>query len=336
MIPATLFFGFLFGFFLQYSRVNRNDVIIGMAAMEDWTVARTMLLAIGIGIPLVGIFAHFGLASYHIKPRLLGGVVSGGILFGFGMALLGYCPGTLAVSAGQGSLDAWAGIFGGLGGGLVYTLLEEEIRPLLGPDLAKVSLSGIVDGRGVFSLGAFIIPGGLLILAVFFFAWKEGRLERRWIIGGLGLGLLDGLLFLKVTAGRPIGASTAFPYTADLLTGLTGNAYFEKIRGSGHWELIFLGGAFLAGLFFSVISGEFEIRLVHERWKKSLGGQPLLRLLAAQAGGFVLIFGARLAGGCTSGMILSGMMQLALSALVFSIIVFMAFFGTGKLLYGQK
>lgn len=68
------------------------------------------------------------------------GLIWGGLLFGFGMAVLGYCPGTLSISAGQGALDAWVGIAGGLVGGLIFTLLYPTLKPLLGPDLGPISL----------------------------------------------------------------------------------------------------------------------------------------------------------------------------------------------------
>ena len=56
------------------------------------------------------------------------------------MAILGYCPGTLVISLGQGAMDALVGIIGGWLGGMVYTLLHPIIFPLLGPNLGTISL----------------------------------------------------------------------------------------------------------------------------------------------------------------------------------------------------
>ena len=100
MLIAIVFFGFIFGFLMQHARVNRSDVITGMAVMKDWTAAKTMGLAIGVGLLLINLVVELGLASYHVKPVMMGGLVWGGLLFGFGMAVLGYCPGTLPISAG--------------------------------------------------------------------------------------------------------------------------------------------------------------------------------------------------------------------------------------------
>lgn len=335
MFAAILFFGFAFGFFMQHARVNRNDVITGMAVMEDWTAAKTMGLAVGVGVLLVNLVVEFGLASYHVKPVVMGGLVYGGLLFGFGMAVLGYCPGTLPISAGQGALDAWVGILGGLLGGLSFTLLQPTIQPLLGPDLGPISLfSAIGEYNLAFHLFTLAI-GAIVIWSVFAVHKKEGSTDRRWIVAGIGLAILNAVLILDATTGRLIGASTTYPYLADVLAGATDNEYFRKIQVPGHWELLFLGGALLAGLVFALINKEFEFRLIYSRWEKYKGDRPARRIFWSLVGGFVLIFAARMAGGCTSGLILSGGMQLAKSGLIFAAFAFIAFILTGKLFYAQ-
>ncbi len=154
-----------------------------------------------------------------------------------------------------------------------------------------------------------------------------------WFWAGTLLAVLNGIVFLVHVANRPIGASTTYPYLADILAGLKNNAYFLKIQTPGHWEFIFLIGAFLAGLVASLIFGDFKLASVHERWEKYKGSSSLKRLVWAFVGGFVLIFGARMAGGCTSGHILSGGMQMAVSSLVFGLFVVVGLLVTGKIFY---
>jgi len=81
-----------------------------------------------------------------------------------------------------------------------------------------------------------------------------------------------------------------------------------KIQKPGNWELIFLSGAFLA----------------------------VKRVVWSFIGGFLLITGARMAGGCTSGHILSGGMQLAASSLLFAVFVFAGLLITGKVFYKKR
>lgn len=335
MTIMVVLFGFAFGFLLQHANVNRNDVIMGMAVMKDWTVAKVMGLAIGVGVPLVAVVVELGLADYHVKPVMGGGLIWGGLLFGFGMAVLGYCPGTMTISAGQGALDAWVGIAGGLLGGLAFTLTYPTLLPLLGPDHGPISLYSRIGDSPLVFLAFALVFGSIVVWCVFAVDRREGATDRRWIVSGIGLALLNTVLLLNVSAARPIGASTAFPYTADVISGTTNNAYFPTIQGHGRWELFFLAGAGLAGLIFSLVKKDFELRLVHKRWQQYKGNNPWERIVWSLIGGFVLIFGARMAGGCTSGLILSGGMQLARSGLIFAAFTFPSFLLTGKLFYGR-
>ena len=335
-IVAIVIFGFAFGFFMQHARVNSNNTITGMAILEDFTPAKVMGLAIGVGLLLINLEVEFGMASYHVKPVMMGGLIWGGLLFGFGMAVLGYCPGTLSISAGQGALDAWVGIGGGLAGGLVFTLLYPIFEPLLGPNLGPISLySTIGEYNFAFHLMTLLFSAGV-IWCVFAVNRKEGSNDHRWIASGIGIAVLNAVMMLHTTMDRPLGASTSFPYVADVIAGVTSNVYFEKIQTPGQWEVWFLLGAGLAGLITSLVKKEFEFKLVHERWAKLKGESPARRVVWSLIGGFVLIFGARMAGGCTSGLILSGGMQLAKSGLIFAAFVFISFIPTGKLFYANE
>jgi len=335
MIVYILLFGFLFGALLQYARLNKFDVISGMATLEDLTVAKAIAIAIGVGVIILNLEIANGLAAYHVKPFLLGGIVLGGLIFGTGMAILGYCPGTSWVSLGEGAMDALTGIVGGLFGGFVYTLVLPGIHSILGPDLGKLSLYSITGGGTVFTILIFVIG----IVFVWFGFWlnkKENGKDLKWLYAGTGLAVLNSIVFLESTTNRPIGASTSFPYLADLMTGFTGNDYFQKIETPGHWEAIFLIGALLAGLVFSLIKKEFKFKLLQDNWIRYKGNSVTKRIIWAFVGGFILIFGARMAGGCTSGHVISGGMQLSVSSLVFAVFVFTGLLVTGKLFYRKS
>ncbi len=86
----------------------------------------------------------------------------------------------------------------------------------------------------------------------------------------------------------------------------------------------------------SLVRKEFKIMLLHENWIKYKGSSFKKRIIWSFMGGFILIIGARMSGGCTSGHILSGGMQLAFSSLTFAIFVFIGLFLTGKLFYLTK
>jgi len=329
----TIVFGFAFGLLLAIARVNRNEVIAGMATLEDFRVAKTMAVAIGVGVFLIGILVVTGAASYHIKPLILGGIVFGGLIFGVGMAILGYCPGTLPVSLGQGSLDAGVGILGGLLGGLAFTAAKPALGPILGQNFGPQYLYPVLETNPLAYVLVCLVIGAVLISIAIMLHRSEKASGRQWLYAGAGLGLLNAILILPATAGRPVGASTTFPYIADRLVGFTDNDYYRAITVPGNWEMWFLLGALLAGLAYALARKEFRWKFVSSHWLKHKGGAMGNRAFWAFLGGFLLLFGARMAGGCTSGLILSGVMQLASSGLVFAIFVFIAFLITGKLFY---
>lgn len=97
MNPSIFIAGFLFGTILQYTNLNRYNVISGMATLENLTVAKAIAVAIGTGAIILALETGLGFAVYHVKPFLLGGIALGGFIFGVGMAILGYRPGTLPI-----------------------------------------------------------------------------------------------------------------------------------------------------------------------------------------------------------------------------------------------
>jgi uncharacterized membrane protein YedE/YeeE len=103
-----------------------------------------------------------------------------------------------------------------------------------------------------------------------------------------------------------------------------------------HLKPLLLIGAFLSGIVISLLRKEFRLTIIHSNWEKYIGNSVSKRLIWSFIGGFILIIGARMAGGCTSGHILSGGMQLSISSLVFAVFVFTALIITGKLFYKNR
>lgn len=116
-----LFTGVLFGILLHKGKVSKYDVIVKQFLLTDFTVLKVMLSAVVVGSAGIYLMASGNLVQFHIKPMLIGGVTIGAVIFGIGMAILGYCPGTCIAAAGHGSLDALVGgVFGGIFGAGLY------------------------------------------------------------------------------------------------------------------------------------------------------------------------------------------------------------------------
>ncbi len=138
-----LFIGILFGFFLQKGQVTRYEAIVGQLLLMDFTVMKVMLTAILTG--MIGVYSlrAIGIVELKIKPGSWGATGIGGLIFGAGMAILGYCPGTTTGAVGQGSLDALAGgITGMIVGGMVYARIYPKIKDkiLQKGDFGKLTL----------------------------------------------------------------------------------------------------------------------------------------------------------------------------------------------------
>ena len=336
-ISKVITLGIIFGFILRYAKLNRFDTIVDFFRLRDMTLPKALLLAIGVGTLLPHLEVTFCLASFHVKPLLVSGIIIGGLLFGIGMALLGYCPGTLAVSLGEGYMDALLGIIGGLLAGWLFSNFYPKVKSLLGPNLGKPHLFSLINSKAWAWILLIIISASLIALAIYLRDpdGAEGK-DHRWLISGILLGILNPIIFLKLVSNRPIGASTSYPYLADLLLGGKGHEYFQKIAGAGRWEAWFLLGAMLSALLFSFLEKNLSLKVIPERWKELKGENAIHRGIWAFIGGFILILGARIAGGCTSGHILSGGMQMSVSSWLFGIIAILSAIMTAKLFYKDK
>ena len=108
-----LLFGIIFGFLLQKGGVTKYDVIINQLLLTDFTVLKIMLSAVFTG--MIGLYFMQNRGWIKLRPKAgsWGKNAIGGLIFGIGFALLGYCPGTIAGAIGNGYLDAiTAGLIG--------------------------------------------------------------------------------------------------------------------------------------------------------------------------------------------------------------------------------
>lgn len=165
LLPGLLF-GVVFGFLLQKGGVAKYEVLIGQFLLTDFTVIKVMLTAIIVG--MLGIFSlrALGLVELHVKPTRYAANIAGGLLFGVGLGVLGYCPGTGIAALGQGNFDAIAGILGLLVGSYCYA----ETSAYLGSSIEKIGnrgrimLSDLLGIRLTMFLAVFV---PLLVLGLF-------------------------------------------------------------------------------------------------------------------------------------------------------------------------
>lgn len=178
-----------------------------------------------------------------------------------------------------------------------------------------------------------------------------------WKAGGLLLGLV---FFLAVLLVKPIGVSTQFvildgivadAVNPSLVTqtdeGYTStNAYLAKSNGKYaksvanplNYSFLFVL-AMAAGGFLSVwLRGGLDKteRAMPALWRANFGDSRMKRNIAAFTGGFIVLYGARLAGGCTSGHMMSGMMQTSISGYIFALGAFAAAIPVSLMLFKKE
>jgi hypothetical protein len=160
-----LFFGIIFGFLLQKAGVTKYDVIINQLLLTDFTVLKVMLSAVVAGMIGLYVMQKFGWIKLRPKTGSWGKNAIGGLIFGLGFALLGYCPGTIAGAIGNGYLDAvTAGLVGiVLGSGLLAT-----VYPRLKEGVLKRGYFDNVTLPQVFKVNnwVIIIPLAILIIVI--------------------------------------------------------------------------------------------------------------------------------------------------------------------------
>jgi uncharacterized membrane protein YedE/YeeE len=134
--------GVAFGALLQRGRVSRYDVILGQLMLRDGRVAKTMATAAAVGAVGIHALVRSGVAEKEIKPMKVGGVTIGAALFGTGLAIAGYCPGTSVAAVGEGRRDAIATVLGMLAGAAAFVALYPQVVRVIdaGGDLGKVTL----------------------------------------------------------------------------------------------------------------------------------------------------------------------------------------------------
>lgn len=194
--------GLVFGLLICYGKMNRYDTIAAQSVFAKMNVMKTIVMAMGVGSILIMVEVSLGLADFHAKPFMAVGTLLGGLIFGVGMALAGYCPGTMPISVGQGSVDALVGILGGLLGGAVFTVFYEPLSGLMtvSSEDTLFTLMG-----STFSLGyqvLVVVVGIIFILATFVMHKldvKNSHISKTWVVTGAGLGVLNALLFSRVS-----------------------------------------------------------------------------------------------------------------------------------------
>ena len=173
---------------------------------------------------------------------------------------------------------------------------------------------------------------------------RTGFLAARWnpYAVGAAIGVLSMLAFSL--ADKPLGVSTALAQCAGACAkpvlgaeAVAANPYWaQKAPPKWDYSALFVVGLALGAFLSAVTSRTWKPEPVPAVWRARFGSSVMLRMAVAFVGGFVILFGARLADGCTSGHGISGSMQLAVSSWVFFLVLFASGVVTTALLFRRR
>lgn len=147
----ALILGFFFGFALNKAGLTKYSKIVNVFRLTDLAVLKFMMTALVVSMSGLYMLRGLGLVTFpNVPATYVVGNLVGGLIFGVGMALSGYCPGTCVAGSGEGKLDYLIpGMLGFLVGAVIYGLTYQQVFPAISsianagnvviPDLLNIS-----------------------------------------------------------------------------------------------------------------------------------------------------------------------------------------------------
>ncbi len=154
---------------------------------------------------------------------------------------------------------------------------------------------------------------------------------------GAGIGVLSWLTFYF--SDKPIGASSFYATVAGAVGKVFARRHTESLRYYQDnpprfgWETLFVPAAIMGGFLAAWTGGDFTNEWLHPMWVARFGESIALRAGVCLGGGILMAFGARLAGGCTSGHGISGTLQLNVASWIAVICFFIGGIAVAMPLY---
>ena len=166
--------------------------------------------------------------------------------------------------------------------------------------------------------------------------------KKRWspYVTGALLGMLE--LVAVYVSHRALGASSAFTRLAGLIEKhflpehFNSLKYYHYYKPYIDWTILLVIGIFLGGYLSARLSNDIKFKLIPKMWSKRFGNNKSLRIFASVLGGVLIGFGARMAGGCTSGQGISGGSFLSVSGWIAICFFFAGGIITAFILFGNK
>ncbi|KAJ3187915.1 hypothetical protein HDU85_006308 [Gaertneriomyces sp. JEL0708] len=331
-VSRSFVVGMTFGFALEKAKVHLPATIVKQMLVRDFTMMEMFLSAAAGGVLVMsfleslGYFKRAPKTSVGIGKSKYAGNLLGGIILGAGMGLGGACPGTVLAQVGAGVVNAPWALFGAVGAAVTYGYVLRAIQGRY-PKFLVSQPTATVDKQlnipyTALALGFSVVCGGAIYLLESTRAlWSSAaasaslstvpnpfRMTWHPILGGVAVALAQTISLLLTKS--PLGVSSGFAQLgASVVTKVD-----RKWRDHAPYYANYVASTDSMILATGIITGALA--------SVTLGGRTPLADIAvgskytSMAAGALLITGARMAGGCTSGHGISGMAQLSPASFV--------------------
>lgn len=277
--------------------------------------------------------------------RGLPSLAIGGALLGTGMAMCGSCPGTVFAQVASGSQTAWWILLGGILAAAAYTLVDmipgfNSLLKFGGVAAQKTTLPQALGAKSIAVVAlpiaaAFIVLVGTIDSIA---PWKAdvasilasapAGVEPPLVIPPYLAGLIVGLLQVPLVlfVGQHLGCSSSYVTVVAAAIHTISPATCDRVPllrslRSNYWQVFLMAGVSLGAFASSTITNG------------AFASDALVSRTEALIGGALLVTGARLTAGCTSGHGISGMGYLAVNSFIAVAAMFAAGIATAFIAY---
>lgn len=318
--------GLVFGFAIEKGKVYEPAVVKNQMLLSKFVMMKMFLSGIISGMFVLAVMSmlpftrrrYLGAKSVFVRGLREKGfltTLSGGALLGSGMAIAGSCPGVIFAQLGSGTQNSMYTLLGALFGTLLYGILEPVVTDLTKPaQTIRFQFLYNVYGSPFFVMA---LPFAAVLSLVVFtlelaYPWEEEinitdsvYQSSSWItspawppfVSGIAVGSLQIPVVLVI--GDTLGASSSFcTITSQFFLHKSSkrlSPYLLKFQSGieNWWQVAFVLSSIFGAFLSSILSGTY-------------GSVAGVSIVQSFVGGALILFGARMAGGCTSGHGLSG------------------------------
>ena len=174
----ALVLGVMFGFALNKAGLTKYHKIVNVFRFTDMAVLKFMMTALVVAMTGLYALRGLGVVTFPAAPAtyIVGNLV-GGLIFGVGMALSGYCPGTCAAGSGEGKLDYLIpGMLGFLVGAVLFGLTYQQVFP----QISAIANLGNVVMPDLWNLNPYLVVVLFALISfLLFYSIDRAGLQRK-------------------------------------------------------------------------------------------------------------------------------------------------------------